>query len=94
MIKHREEQTHHRPLVVAETVIVVDDGAPTVSTAFQLVQGIGLGERFVSPIALRQFLELHEVRWGLAAVPGTPPVLKGVTFALDVDLMEDDSLLV
>ena len=94
MIKHREEQTHHRPLVVAETVIVVDDGAPTVSTAFQLVQGIGLGERFVSPIALRQFLELHEGRWGLAAVPGTPPVLKSVTFALDVDLVEDDGLLV
>ena len=37
-------------MVVAETVIVVDNGAPTVSTAFQLVQGIGLGGEIIRSI--------------------------------------------
>ena len=88
MIKTREERAHHRPLVVAETVGVVNDGSPPVPTALQLVEFVLALERLIRLVTIGQLLQLNQRLGRFAAVARRAPLLEGFALALDVDLSD------
>ena len=50
------EEPYHSPLVITETVSVVDDGSPPMPTALQLVELVLTLKRLVRLVAVGQLL--------------------------------------
>ena len=88
------EEPYHSPLVITETVSVVDDGSPPMSTALQLVELVLTLERLVRLVAVGQLLQLDQGLGWLAAVARRAPLVQGFTVTLDVDLAEDPLLII
>lgn len=88
------EQTYQCPLVVAQTIVVYDCVPLPLTTAFGAFYDRLDFEWLICLIALRKFLDLHELLRRLPSVPGGPPVFYSSSFPNNVNVTEERCLLV